>query len=335
MQPAAIHPNSPQYAWWRCGSCNRSYEERVSVRNSSADGGCPSCAAQRARKAYGGALLVVASPTLAAEWCPVQPTAQAPPLLRVAADSHFRARWRCSTCRDEWMSTVRARVSGDDPGCPTCSQASPDASVRHRAVYAEMVSPPTNAVGEEGARPRDLPPHSPSVVAWQCRRCDHRWKDTVRRRCLEGAPCPRCDPSAVVSSDDVSRSAPSDQSESYFNSPLVQSVITTVPDVMLKRLSVRSSHPLPHKCRCGQVYSVSPRQQLLGARCPKCQYYKDALLHGAVVGAAPHAVTANKERRGGPRQLPTQARFVPQGKAARSVPDLPNTFERFDRAQRN
>jgi len=113
LDPASLSRGSKRSVWWKCATCNLSYEAQIQRRTSG--GGCPYCTGHRVSH-----LNSVASkaPDLVDEW-DVDRNDQTPD--EVAAHSNRRdIWWRCRVNkRHRWQAQPNNRVKGHQD-CPEC-----------------------------------------------------------------------------------------------------------------------------------------------------------------------------------------------------------------------
>ncbi|MGY6758649.1 zinc-ribbon domain-containing protein [Klenkia terrae] len=150
--------------------------------------------------------LSVTHPSVAAQFIEVVDGAPAGSIPSdLASGSGARCRWRCSSCRHEWVTSVVNRTRRGS-GCPECARVRGAASARRRPaktpsigdarpdLAAEFVENLTRADRDADSTPCG----SHDRVLWRCV-VDHSWETTARQRVKYGTQCPVCLSSLRVS----------------------------------------------------------------------------------------------------------------------------------------
>ena len=117
---------------------------------------------------------------------------------QMMAGSHFRAEWKCPTCKWEWQAPIQKR-SLARAGCPKCSarnrrqQSQPSFAAAQPACLAEW-DYERNA--QEGFDPHVITLGSGKMVHWICLCCPrgqpHRWTSSPKGRVGHGHGCAVC-----------------------------------------------------------------------------------------------------------------------------------------------
>ena len=112
---------------------------------------------------------------------------------QLRAGSSQRCRWRCSTCRFVWQSTVATRTSGR--GCPACGNEGRRASRRRIApgsptaasVAPHLLTEFVRNLSTPGKTLGGLKPASLDRCEWRCAGCGRVWEATARNRVVAGS----------------------------------------------------------------------------------------------------------------------------------------------------
>lgn len=111
LTPDNVSYMSHKLVWWKCDSCNQSWDS--TVKNRYAGNGCPYCAN---RKVYSENSLATKRPDLAKTW---HPTKNDLTPDEVTEYSNQYAWWICNYCNHEWKAAINSRSAGR--GCPDCA----------------------------------------------------------------------------------------------------------------------------------------------------------------------------------------------------------------------
>lgn len=194
----SLRPQSNLRCRMRCSACGHDWLTSPATRLRGR--GCPLCGRERLRRvrtiAPAGTSLADVEPTVAAEFvaCVDEADRQPPDLL---PRSNKRCRWRCSSCRHEWITTVASRTSGC--GCPACGRGR-TASARATAARGRSLADLHPKLADEFVMNLDQPTRTATTLrtgsknrcSWRCADCGHTWATSVHNRARNGTGCPRC-----------------------------------------------------------------------------------------------------------------------------------------------
>jgi DNA-directed RNA polymerase subunit RPC12/RpoP len=136
---ATINPGSHTKVWWLCAQCGHEFEMAPRRRTTVTPSGCPPCGNRRISQKLStpppGESLQEVRPDVASEWHPTLNAPKCP--ADVSKASAYRAWWKCGDpdCGHEWRTAVANRTSGEQSGCPVCSQAR-----KHQAADSESLA---------------------------------------------------------------------------------------------------------------------------------------------------------------------------------------------------
>ena len=190
-----VTPQSGLHAVWSCNKCPAGqphiWTARVADRMLQ-DSQCPYCV-NRLVCLHNS--LATLAPDVAQYWNHSK-NEKAPE--QVLAGSHFRAEWKCPTCKLEWQAPIKTRTHNRS-GCPKCSarnkskQSQPTFAEAQPACLAEWDYMRNN---EEGLQPDAITLGSGKLLHWICSCCPrgqpHRWTASPNSRIGNGSGCPVC-----------------------------------------------------------------------------------------------------------------------------------------------
>jgi rubrerythrin len=112
--------------------------------------------------------------------------------------SGARCRWRCPSCKHEWVTSVANRTTRRS-GCPACARGRAQEIARARPPKTRPLSKVAVDLVDEFvenlSRPdRDVtttPSGSHDRVLWRCR-VGHEWETSARQRARHSTQCPTC-----------------------------------------------------------------------------------------------------------------------------------------------
>jgi hypothetical protein len=229
MLDASALVKSVRPAWWKCGDCDWSWQQRFVDRlNPAKDIGCPRCAlvaGAKGPKARVPTTLAAASPVAAREWHAVhnlELTHLTPETI--PASSTALLWWTCTLCRADFNATVVSRTSSDASSCPSCAAQGqkPLATPRARSIAGPRTEEAAMVPTSRGTLARFATPFNECLspdrdalscddtapVEWRCSACAETYQETPRRRCRAGVGCPSCRGARNTELHDVSRARP-------------------------------------------------------------------------------------------------------------------------------
>ena len=170
---------------WKCSACG--HEWKSTGNNRVAHENCPACVNQELHS-EGRNSLAFKLPEIAKELLPNE-YGTAEELIYI---SGIKLPWRCSSCGNEWDTTIRNRARGS--GCPSCnrgdlmSDGSNSLSKTHPILAIELQE-------NEYGTADELVGGSNKVVPWKCADCGYIWSTSVSHRAYSETGCPKCAPS--------------------------------------------------------------------------------------------------------------------------------------------
>jgi len=184
--PYKLSSGSAKKVKWICHVCSHEWETKIQNRFQRGSG-CGFCANLRCHSDGRNSIATLA-PELMKEWR----YDLNPDPLTVAAKSHKKAHWKCSTCSHEWIAPPMGRYQNGN-GCKECANE----AVRGKKITKrEPLSEHEELLKEWDYSKNTLDPSkltagSTRKAHWKCRTCDNEWESMIRNRC-GGAGCPYC-----------------------------------------------------------------------------------------------------------------------------------------------
>lgn len=122
-KPQEVLPNSSLQIWWKC---SEGHEWQATPTNRTRFlNQCPACSGRIASSTNN---LLVAHPTIAAEWHPAKNGNTKPENFTPA--SHSKVWWQCPKNKNhEYFAKVQNRTIGNKSGCPFCNQSKMEKTV--------------------------------------------------------------------------------------------------------------------------------------------------------------------------------------------------------------
>ena len=119
LKPEQFFENSNRKVWWRCKTCDSSYERTIAER-SFKHYGCPYCSNHALKPGYND--LKTKCPDIAAEWHPTKNGDRKPEYY--FPSSTETVWWKCSNCGYEWQQLIVTRKRSGR--CPNCRKVKTD-----------------------------------------------------------------------------------------------------------------------------------------------------------------------------------------------------------------
>ncbi|WP_157872287.1 zinc-ribbon domain-containing protein [Streptomyces silaceus] len=279
MPPTSIHPSSVREAKWKCATCAHEWDCSVKKRTSGGSGsGCPRCARLRTinarRVARAGESLADIHPETAAEF--VENLDNDLTTSQLKPNSNYRCRWRCRSCKNEWITDPNNRTSGKT-GCPACFESRrgewrrrPDGTSQtaHEAlgnIVGEFVRNETSP----GFDLTMLRSGSSDKCTWRCATCGHTWVATVNSRARSGSGCRKCYDRRIATHR---RQPKKGMSLSDLYPRISQSFVEnlTTPGAGPDQLRTRSNDRCQWRCPNGHEWETNVLSRTYGSECPKC-----------------------------------------------------------------
>ena len=123
LNPDTITLGSAKICYWKCSTCGHLWETPAYSRGSN-NCGCPECAkkirGQNKKKSSAQKNSFLENfPEIAREWHPTKNDEYN--VENVSSFSNIKVWWLCSTCGNEWRTTVNHRTK-EGNSCPKCSK---------------------------------------------------------------------------------------------------------------------------------------------------------------------------------------------------------------------
>ncbi len=199
LNPDTITLGSAKICYWKCSTCGHLWETPAYSRGSN-NCGCPECAkkirGQNKKKSSAQKNSFLENfPEIAREWHPTKNDEYN--VENVSSFSNIKVWWLCSTCGNEWRTTVNHRTK-EGNSCPKCSKekSAKNKIAFHAKANNFAVQYPEIAKEWHPTKNGDLTPDNVSKssnlkVWWKCSFCGRKWKTSVRHR-TSGQNCPNC-----------------------------------------------------------------------------------------------------------------------------------------------
>ncbi len=160
---------------WICDECGNTYLSSI-PDNVSGKNGCLYCAGRRVdpEKTSFKALYPILSKEYSAK-----NTRSAD---EISPTSRLRVLWDCTECKQEWWSSVRARVKGNVT-CPFCNgtKAIPG-KTSLKAQYPELMSEWDELSNALFINADEIIPRSSEYAWWICKTCNRRYKTRIKSK---------------------------------------------------------------------------------------------------------------------------------------------------------
>lgn len=201
----AIHltASSNRKLWWRCPTCHRPFETRVSERIKT--NRCAYCAR---RKVSTLNALASNNPELAKEWHPTLNGDVHP--HEVAVNSNRVFWWKCSYCGHSWKSACKTR-NLQQTKCPACEKKRRSTlefylqKNQEKSLFARCpeISQQWHPFKNQPLQPSEIGPYTQKKVWWHCEACGHDWLESVikRTRTIKGRACPSCEKNSFIAKE--------------------------------------------------------------------------------------------------------------------------------------
>jgi DNA-directed RNA polymerase subunit RPC12/RpoP len=199
LSPYTITCGSAKRCWWICATCGHSWETPAYSRASNGCG-CPVCKAierglSKKKSSAKRNSLIANYPTIAKEWHPTKNATYN--IEYVSSHSNIKVWWLCSTCGNEWKTTVNHRTK-ESNGCPVCALAQRGNSKSKNAAISNPFFEKNPDLMIEWHPTKNLPLLPTEVSAgsdrriwWLCSFCGNEWQSTASHR-TAGRGCPKC-----------------------------------------------------------------------------------------------------------------------------------------------
>lgn len=189
---------SKEYAWWKCKKCGNEWRTKISHRVNGS--GCPQCSnieiSKKLMLPNEGESFLDIYPIMSKEWHPSKNGNLLPNNVKVG--SNKKVWWICGVCGTEWEATVVNRSHGH--GCPTCMRE------QRRISFMQGIIDKQGSLAENYPilieewdyernsefNPKQMSCGSEERVWWKCKKCGHRWQNTIVKRTKRNQGCPEC-----------------------------------------------------------------------------------------------------------------------------------------------
>lgn len=192
----AIHltASSNRKLWWKCETCHREYETRVSERVKTHR--CGYCSK---RKVSSLNALSSVNPSLAKEWHPTLNGDVTPD--EVAVNSNRIFWWKCLDCGHSWKCACKTR-NLQQSKCPACEKKRRENLEFYikkdieKSLFKKFpqICHQWHSEKNTPLLPTQVGKYSKKEVWWRCDACQHEWVDSIvnRTRTVKGRKCPSC-----------------------------------------------------------------------------------------------------------------------------------------------
>lgn len=275
LRPSDVKAKSSMAVWWKCSTCGRVWQAKVSSR--ARGSGCGHCGIEKSASArrvpLPGQSLADLSPALCAEWHPTLNATVVPSQLK--AGSGMEVWWMCSVCGHEYRAAVCSRTrKSKASGCTKCGRKKtvlarktplPNKSIVD--THPELVSE-WHPLKNHSENPGSYKSGSRAKVWWKCKDCDNEWQASIKKR-TAGRGCPKCGRARTIAGRRRPRAG--------------QSLADLFPDLAAEWFSQRNGDLSPSdfrkssmarawwKCRiCGHEWNAVVCKRTSGHGCRMC-----------------------------------------------------------------
>ncbi len=279
-----LHPLAPHPCEWRCTACTHEWIASAKKRTSGRAGsGCPKCGRLRTinarRIAQPGKSLTDIYPQVAAEF--IENLENELTAVQLKPQSAYQCRWRCGTCRHEWIATPQNRTRGNT-GCPSCFAARrgkwkrhPDGTSRTaHEILGDIADEFVQNLTTPGVGLTELKPGSADKCDWICSTCGHIWVATVASRVRShrnrpGSGCRKCYDRRIATHRRLPKQGESlNDRHPRISRSFVENL--TTPGEGPGQLKVGSNDRCRWRCPNGHEWEARVLTRTNGSECPRC-----------------------------------------------------------------
>ena len=258
LTPKDIRKGTHKKFWWTCSSCNYEYKASPNHRTTH-DSKCPKCLGAKA--IIGINDLATTHPEIAKEWHPTKNGILQPNDIK--AGSPKRVWWKCNTCSYEWKTSPHHRVYTNSE-CPACAKKAVVMGINDLSTLYPEIAKEWHPIKNSTHAPKNISLGSHKKIWWQCQKCNHEWKISVRQRIKTKSGCPKCSGKLLVlGTNDLATTHPEIANEWDYekNYPLTP-----------KEVKANSKKKVWWKCinRNHTWQTVIRERAIVGKGCPKC-----------------------------------------------------------------
>lgn len=187
--PHMIAAGSQKKYWWKCSTCEQSWESSPDSRGKRKNG-CPVCAGQKFVEGVND--LATVFPKVAKLWHPILNDDLKP--NQITSKNPRIIWWKCSDGH-EWQSSVNGMaksISIGQIGCGICYRKKlPSGSKSLAEIWPDIAK--EWDYKKNNTTPDKLAQFSPKSVWWKCSiNPSHSWKATIANRTFHGSNCAVC-----------------------------------------------------------------------------------------------------------------------------------------------
>jgi len=258
LEISKITENSKKIAYWKCSKCGYKWKACIGNRAKNHTG-CPACANKIL--IVGVNDLATTNPEVAKEWNYKKNYPLTPQNIRKG--THKKFWWTCSSCNYEYKASPNHRTTHDSK-CPKCLGAKAIVGINDLATTYPEIAKEWHPIKNSTHAPKNISLGSHKKIWWQCQKCNHEWKISVRQRIKTKSGCPKCSGKLLVlGTNDLATTHPEIASEWDYekNYPLTP-----------KEVKANSKKKVWWKCiNRNHTWQAAIRERaIVGKGCPKC-----------------------------------------------------------------
>ena len=281
LDPNKLLIGSGKKAWWKCSTCNFSWNTQIYLRQKH---GCPNCGHQKVGRANSrikdnSKSLINVFPDVIKVWNYKKNGNLKPE--NFLSQSNKKVWWKCTTCGKEWETPICAK--SHTTICKECTYNDNNRTYVKKGINDLLTKCPT-MVNEWNYDKNELTPDeiafsSEKKVWWVCDK-GHEWFDSPRNRRKHGEinKCPYCSNQKVLSGfNDFATLYPELLEEWDYSKNMDD------PYKIIKGSHVKYFW----KCNKGHSYEASVGNRIKGTGCPYCANQKVLLGYNDLLSQYP------------------------------------------------
>ena len=250
LTPEMVTPMSGKKVWWKC---DKGHEWASLIHARAKGSACPYCNGSRLLKGHND--LATKSPEILKNWNYeknyIQPD-------EVTATSSRKVWWRCPTCGNDYLTSVRNKVMFPN-SCPYCSHRIPIVDISDLKSNNPSLSKEWDYEKNGDLTPEMVTPMSGKKVWWKCDK-GHSFQASIDNR-SSGKGCPFCSGHKVlVGYNDFAHAHPE----------LIQEWNTERNNCLPTSVTEHSGKKVWWKCDKGHEWQATVDSRSNGVGCPYC-----------------------------------------------------------------